>query len=405
MTLNKAILAASVIIGAIAIIFAYSQFNDFDFNRVPTFDDFVQTSGRSNSNSNLDREGLNESAFQIGQVRTVEASDTDLTLPELFARVEKSVVQITDSHETDLLASRLGSGFVYDTNGHIITNYHVVNGGGRLDVTFLDGTVYRASLIGSDPYTDLAVLYVEDVPQEKLVPLPLADSSAARVGEQVAAIGNPFGLSGSMSAGIISGIGRLIPAQEAGEFSIPDVIQTDAPVNPGNSGGPLLNMRGEVIGINSAIFSRTGQFAGVGFAIPSNTMAKVVPSLITTGSFEHPWLGVAGRDMTPGIADRLGLEEPRGFLVMEVVPGSPAAQSGIRAGNQDTTVDGIPVILGGDVIVGIDNQTVRKIDDILVYLQREKSVGDELLLTILRDGQEMQITATLGVRPNQQLAP
>src|SRR5690606_9762024 len=161
MTLNKAILAASVIIGAIAIIFAYSQFNDFDFNRVPTFDDFVQTSGRSNSNSNLDREGLNESAFQIGQVRTVEASDTDLTLPELFARVEKSVVQITDSHETDLLASRLGSGFVYDTNGHIITNYHVVNGGGRLDVTFLDGTVYRASLIGSDPYTDLAVLYVE----------------------------------------------------------------------------------------------------------------------------------------------------------------------------------------------------------------------------------------------------
>lgn len=407
MTLNKAILAASVIIGAIAIYFAYSQFNDFnfDFDGVPIVDDFVQTSGRNNNNNNLDRGSLNESAFQIGQISTVEASDTELTLPDLFARVEKSVVQITDSHETDPLDSRLGSGFVYDTNGHIITNYHVVNGGGRLDVTFLDGTVYRASLIGSDPYTDLAVLYVENVPQDKLVPLPLADSSSARVGQQVAAIGNPFGLSGSMSAGIISGIGRLLPSQEAGAFSIPDVIQTDAPINPGNSGGPLLNMRGEVIGINSAIFSTTGQFVGVGFAIPSNTIAKVVPSLITTGSFQHPWLGVSGMDMTPGIAERLGLQEPRGFLVMEVVPGSPAAQAGVRAGTQDTTVDGRRVSLGGDVIVAIDNHTVRKIDDILVYLQREKSVGDELLLTILRDGQEMQISATLGARPNQQLSP
>lgn len=401
MTMKKAILVAAIITGVAAILFAYSQFNDF---RVPFTEEFVDTGGRNN-NAGVDREALNESAFQIGQISTVEASDRELTLPELFARAEKSVVQITDSRETDLFSSRLGSGFVYDTNGHIITNYHVVNGGGRLDVTFLDGTVYRASLIGSDPYTDLAVLYVEDVPQEKLNPLPLGDSSAVRVGEQVAAIGNPFGLSGSMSSGIISGVGRLIPAQEAGDFSIPDVIQTDAPINPGNSGGPLLNMRGEVIGINSAIFSRTGEFAGVGFAIPSNTIAKVVPSLITTGSFQHPWLGVAGRDMTPGIAERLGLEEPRGFLVMEVVPGSPAEQAGIRAGTQDATVDGILVRLGGDVIIGIDNQTVRKIDDILVYLQREKSVGDELLLTILRDGQEMQITTTLGARPSQQTMP
>jgi S1-C subfamily serine protease len=208
-----------------------------------------------------------------------------------------------------------------------------------------------------------------------------------------------------MSAGIISGVGRLIPAQEAGDFSIPDVIQTDAPINPGNSGGPLLNMKGEVIGINSAIYSSTGQFAGVGFAIPSNTMAKVVPSLITTGSFKQPWLGVAGRDMTPGIADRLGLEEPRGFLVMDLVAGSPAELAGIRAGDEETTIDGVPVKLGGDVIVGVDNKTVRKIDDILVYLQREKAVGDELQLTILRDGQEMSITAVLGARPSQQESP
>lgn len=401
--MNKAVLAAGIIIAGVAIFFAYSQFVDLsDFGGlapvIEDFDGFVQT-GQDG------RAGLDDNAFEVGQVSTVEASDSELSLPDLFIKVEKSVVQITDSDETDALDSRLGSGFVYDNNGHIITNNHVVSGGGRLDITFLDGTVYRASLIGSDPFTDLAVLYVDKAPPEKLVPLPLADSTAIRVGEQVAAIGNPFGLSGSMSAGIISGVGRLIPAQEAGDFSIPDVIQTDAPINPGNSGGPLLNLRGEVIGINSAIYSTTGQFAGVGFAIPSNTIAKVVPSLITAGSFQHPWLGVAGRDMTPGIAQRLGLEEPRGFLVMEVVAGSPAEAAGIRGGDEDATIDGIPVRLGGDVIVSIDNKTVRKIDDILVYLQREKAVGDEIQMTILRDGQETNVTAVLGARPSQQESP
>jgi S1-C subfamily serine protease len=400
MALNKAILAVSIVIAAVAIFFVYSQFNDFDVKGGPPLlvGDLVNTSVPQ-------REGLDDNAFQVGQVSTAQASNSELTLPELFVKVEKSVVQITDSDETNPGDSRLGSGFVYDNNGHIITNDHVVSGGGRLDVTFLDGTVYRATLIGSDPFTDLAVLYVEEAPKEKLVPLPLADSSKMRVGEEVAAIGNPFGLSGSMTAGIISGLGRLIPAQEAGDFSIPDVIQTDAPINPGNSGGPLLNMRGEVIGINSAIFSTTGQFAGVGFAIPSDTMAKVVPSLITAGSFQHPWLGVAGRDMTPGIAEHLGLKEPRGFLVMDVVAGSPAEKAGIRGGDEDATIDGVPVKLGGDVIIGVDNKTVRKIDDILVYLQREKTVGDELQLTILRDGQQMQITAVLGARPSQQESP
>jgi S1-C subfamily serine protease len=398
--LNKAILAASIIVAGVAIFFVYSQLFHLHFGRgdVPFIGELVNTGDNR-------RENLNDTAFKVGQISTVQASNPQLTLPVLFEKTERSVVQITDSDETNPLDSRLGSGFVYDNNGHIITNNHVVNGGGRLDVTFLDGTVYRATLIGSDPFTDLAVLYVKDAPREKLVPLPLADSSKIRVGDQVAAIGNPFGLSGSMTAGIISGVGRLIPAQQAGDFSIPDVIQTDAPINPGNSGGPLLNMRGEVIGINSAIFSTTGQFIGVGFAIPSDTMTKVVPSLITAGSLQHAWLGVAGRDMTPGIAHSLGLEEPRGFLVMDVVSGSPAEKAGIKAGNQEATVDGVPVKLGGDVIVGIDNKTARKIDDILVYLQREKSVGDSLQLTILRDGKEMQITAVLGARPSQQESP
>jgi S1-C subfamily serine protease len=398
--LNKAILAALIILAAFAILFIYLQFRgleDFGGN-IPFIGDLLRTTQDG-------RRGLDEAAFQLGQVSTIKASDTELNLPSLFQKAEKSMVQITDSDETDV-ESRLGSGFVYDDNGHIITNHHVVSGGGStLDVTFLDGTIYRASVIGSDPYTDIAVLYVEDVPKEKLLPLPLADSSMVMVGEQVAAIGNPFGLSGSMSEGIISGVGRQLPAQEADHFSIPDIIQTDAPINPGNSGGPLLNMRGEVIGINSAIYSTTGQFAGVGFAIPSNTLAKVVPSLITTGSFQHPWLGIAGQDMTPGIAYILGLDEPRGFLVMEVVAGSPAEQAGIHRGSEEAVVDGMQVRIGGDVIIAIDNKTVRKIDDILAYVEKEKSVGERLNLTILRDGQRMEIMVTLGDRPSQQESP
>jgi S1-C subfamily serine protease len=401
--LNKAILAISIIVATVAIFFAFSQFNDLDNLDVPLVDDVIQTS--TNIGGSTDRGSLSEDAFRIGQVSTVEASTSDLTLPDLFTRVEKSVVQITDSDETNPLDSRLGSGFVYDDNGHIITNHHVVSGGGRIDVTFLDGTVYRATLMGSDPYTDLAVLYVKDVPREKLVPLPLADSTTVRVGEQVAAIGNPFGLSGSMTAGIISGIGRLIPNDLAGQFSIPDVVQTDAPVNPGNSGGPLLNMRGEVIGINSAIYSTTGQSAGVGFAIPSNTMTKVVPSLITSGSFQHPWLGVSGTDMTPGIAEALGLNEPRGLLVVDVVDGSPAAQAGIRGGDDPRSIGGREINLGGDVITAIDDKTVRKIDDILVYLEREKTVEDNLKLTILREGQLQDINIALAARPNQFESP
>jgi S1-C subfamily serine protease len=403
LSLNKTILAVSIIVAAVAIFFAFSQFNDLDNLDVPLVDNIIQTS--TNISGSTDRSSLSEDAFRIGQVSTVQASTSDLTLPELFTRIEKSVVQITDSDETSPLDSRLGSGFVYDDNGHIITNHHVVNGGGRIDVTFLDGTVYRATLMGSDPYTDLAMLYVKDVPQEKLVPLPLADSTTVRVGEQVAAIGNPFGLSGSMTAGIISGVGRLIPNDLAGQFSIPDVIQTDAPVNPGNSGGPLLNMRGEVIGINSAIYSTTGQSAGVGFAIPSNTMTKVVPSLITNGSFQHPWLGVSGTDMTPGIAAALGLNEPRGLLVVDVVDGSPAAQAGIQGGDDPRSIEGRDINLGGDVITAIDDKTVRKIDDILVYLEREKTAEDNLKLTILRDGQLQDINIALAARPNQFESP
>jgi S1-C subfamily serine protease len=401
--LNKAILAVSIIMAAAVILFVYSQFKDVDdfVGSVPFLNDLLQTTTTTD-----ERRGLSDDAFQIGQVGIVNPSNTELSLPDLFQKVEKSVVQITDSSEIDIFESRLGSGFVYDDNGHIITNHHVVSGGGnRLDVTFSDGIVYRASLIGSDPSADIAVLYVEEVSKDKLFPLSLADSSKVQVGERVAAIGNPFGLSGSLTSGIVSGVGRQIPAQEEEGFTIPNIIQTDAPINPGNSGGPLLNMRGEVIGINSAIFSTTGQFAGVGFAIPSNTMAQIVPSLITTGSYQHPWLGVAGRDMTPDIADLLSLDEPRGFLVTEVVAGSPAEKAGLQGGDENTVIDGIPTKLGGDVIIAVDNNTVRKIDDILAYVEMRKSVGDDLRITILREGQSLEVVATLAARPNQQESP
>ena len=423
MLLEKKILFVLTVLIAIgSTAFIYTQFNgDNDDDGFSLIDKILSSSLVRNSLFYPDST-ITKDAFKIGQVGALMASSQpDLTLPDLYTRVEKSVVQITGraASNTDLLSrgnARLGSGFVYDDNGHIITNNHVVAGseGGKeeeedFDVTFLDGTIYRAKLIGADPSTDLAVLYVEDVPRDKLVPLPLSNSSRLRVGEQVAAIGNPFGLSGSMTEGVISGLGRLISPDPLlttqAQYSIPDVIQTDAAINPGNSGGPLLNMRGEVIGINSVIFSSTGSFAGVGFAIPSNTINKITPSLITKGSFAHPWLGISGSDMTPYIAAAIELEEPRGFLVMDVVAGSPADKAGIQGGNKITNIDRREIALGGDVILQIDNKIVRKIDDILTYLEREKTVGDSVKLTVLRDGNIQEINVRLGERPNSQQSP
>jgi S1-C subfamily serine protease len=362
---------------------------------------------------------LNSSA----EAQTVENNNTDsviipnnirLNFSELFTRVESSVLQVTDPSTPGLLGPRLGSGFVYDKEGHIITNNHVVAGGsGDLDITFLDGTVYDARLIGSDPYSDLAVLKVEeDVPRDKLVPLPLGNSSTLKIGQPVAAVGNPFGLSGSITEGIISGLGRSLPSSVPQDptipqldipslpappaFSIPDIIQTDAAINPGNSGGPLLNMRGEVIGINTAIFSNTGSYSGVGFAIPSNMIQKVVPSLITTGSYTHPYIGITGLDVTPEIAEAMGLQEARGFLVTDVTAEGPAAEAGIQGGDLLADINGREIELGGDVILEIDNKTVRTINDILTYLNTQKKVGDIVQLTVLRDGQLQEIPVTLA---------
>ena len=216
---------------------------------------------------------------------------------------------------------------------------------------------------------------------------------------QIAAIGNPFGLSGSMTAGIVSQLGRLLPSQDTG-FSIPDVIQTDAAINPGNSGGPLLNMRGEVIGINTAIQSITGEFTGVGFSIPSQTVAKIVPQLISKGEYDHPWVGISGRDIDPDLAKVLNIRDTRGFLIVSVIEESPADKAGLQGTSETLEIDGISYQVGGDIILSVDGKPVREISDILIHLQREKSVGDELVLEILRNGRTTNMVVELVERPN-----
>ena len=347
-------------------------------------------------------------------------NNNSLTFKELFARAKDSVVQVT-VHGTPLpfvnnnSIFAIGSGFVFDRQGHIVTNNHVVYGGSNVTVTFSNGTIYTAEVVGADIFSDIAVLKV--VTKEETVqgvskgftPLPLGNSSMLAIGDEVAAIGNPFGLTGSMTTGVVSGLGRLIPIQttnitttpEARAFSIPNIIQTDAAINPGNSGGPLLNMNGEVVGLNTAVLSSGQFFSGIGFSIPSDTLRIIVPALIANGTYLHPWVGVAGIDSTPEIALALGLEEARGLLVVDITPGSPADKSGIRGGDMPImNITGFEELrLGGDIIMNIDDQRVNKTDDLLSYIETNKQVGDTVTMTILRDGKLIEIDLVLGSRP------
>jgi S1-C subfamily serine protease len=348
------------------------------------------------------------------QIPTTENSTTQgsLSLPDLFTKVQKSVVQVTERDNSNVLGSRLGSGFVYDKDGHVITNYHVVtpgtNNNNELQVTFLDGNSYPADLVGVDQFADLAVIKVKNISSDKLAPLPLANSSTLRIGDSVVAIGNPFGLSGSMTQGIVSGLGRLLPSNEnqdnlagaGSSFSIPNIIQTDAAINPGNSGGPLIDTQGRVVGINTAIFSNTGVYSGVGFAIPSDTISKVATSLIQNGSYHHPYIGIIGLSLTPELSKQIGLNQTKGFLITSITKGGPADKAGLRAGSTTTTFNGRDVEVGGDIILKIDNRQVLKIDDILAYLESLKHVGDKVHFTILRDNAIKGLDLILGDRPS-----
>jgi len=338
------------------------------------------------------------SVTTLGDV--LSSSKSSLTLVELFEKSEEGVVKIqVVRNNIPGDTGSVGSGFVYDNLGHIITNAHVVDGATKATVTFLDGSQYDAEIIGKDKFTDIAVIKVSEKPR-LLHPLQIGDSSQLHVGEQVAAIGNPFGLSGSMTSGIVSALGRLLVASPDSAFSIPDVIQTDAAINPGNSGGPLLNLRGEVVGINTAIQSSSGEFSGVGFAVPSNTAIKIVPSLIEDGEYHHPWIGISGRDIDPDLARVLELKDAKGFLIITVVDGSPADKAGLKGMTATQVIDGKEYPADGDIIISVDDKEVRKISDILIHLQREKSVGDTMILGVLRDGEFMHKFLTLVERPD-----
>ena len=354
--------------------------------------------------------------FVTAQIPLTENStfQGSLALPDLFSKVQKSVVQVTERDNSNEFGSRLGSGFVYDKDGHVITNSHVVapgsNNDNELQVSFLDGNVYPADLVGFDEFADMAVIKVKNISSDNLTPLPLANSSSLRIGDTVVAIGNPFGLSGSMTVGIVSGLGRLLPSNEnagnfaepGSSFSIPNIIQTDAAINPGNSGGPLIDTQGRAIGINTAIFSNTGVYSGVGFAIPSNTISKIATSLIQNGSYQHPYIGIIGLGLSPDLSKQIGLKETKGFLITSITKGSPGDKSGLRAGSTTTTYNGRDVDVGGDIILKIDNREVSKIDDILAYLETEKQVGDKVHLTIMRDNAIRELDLTLGERPEQE---
>ena len=337
-------------------------------------------------------------ATKLGD-ESILSIEKNLSLVELFEKSEEGVVRIDVVKINSFReGNSVGSGFVFDLFGNIITNAHVIDNADNITVTFLDGSQYNASIVGMDKFTDIAVINVEEKP-DYLHPLEIGDSSTLKVGEPVAAIGNPFGLSGSMTSGIVSQIGRLLPSHDTG-FSIPNVIQTDAAINPGNSGGPLLNMNGKVMGINTAIQSGTGQSAGIGFAVPSNTISKVVPVLITEGKYSHPWIGISGQDINPDLAKIRNLNHSKGFLIVTVIPDSPAEMAGLKGVSEIEKIDNKEYPKDGDIIISVDGKEVRKISDILIHLQEEKSVGDEMILGIIRNGEQMDIILTLVVRPD-----
>ena len=351
-------------------------------------------------------------------------TDYETALENLYAQVNPSVVAIevvtqqSASSRTPAVPGfrgqqpqlpqapvqqALGSGFVWDAQGNIVTNNHVVAGATRITVTFADGTIAQAKLVGADPDSDLAVVKV-DLPANQLHPVQIADSNQVKVGQFAIAIGNPFGEQNTMTTGIVSALGRTLPAGSANvqgpSYTIPDIIQTDAPINPGNSGGVLLNSEGKVIGVTAAMESRSGSSSGVGFAIPAAIAQKVVPVLIKTGHFDHPYLGLSGGTLAPSLAQAMNLKaDQRGALVGSVTRGGPAEKAGLRGSTQSATIDGQSVNVGGDVIIAFNGTPVKTFDDLVAYLAR-MDVNQTVTLTILRDGKEQTIQVMLAARPS-----
>lgn len=341
------------------------------------------------------------SALQTPQ--TSDAADWEHLYVILYERSSPSVVHITTRTRVwsffrgvDVQAGS-GSGFVFDEQGHIITNNHVVEGAEQLDVIFADGTTIPATVVGSDAYNDLAVLRVAGAPPELIRPLPLGESQSLKVGMRVAAIGNPFGLDRTLTTGVISALGRTIERES--EAALGEMIQTDAAINPGNSGGPLLNLRGEVIGVNTSIRSPSGGSVGIGFAVPVDTVKRVVPELIAKGRYEHPWLGFNAYEITTELARFLRLPVDRGLLIAQLQAGGPADLAGVRGASERLRTNFGALLVGGDILTAIDDQPIRTRDDMTIYLENHKRVGDVVQMTLIRDGAQITLEATLQARP------
>ena len=296
-----------------------------------------------------------------------------------------------------------GSGFVYDKEGHIVTNYHVIKSVEELSVTMPDETVVAARVVGSDPSNDLAVIKV-DLPADHLHPIPLGDSEHLRVGQFVVAIGNPFGLERTLTTGVVSALGRVI--ESPNDRFIGEIIQTDAAINPGNSGGPLLDLSGRVIGVNTAILSASQSSAGIGFAVPVSTVRRVVPELIANGYFAHPWLGVRLLDVTPEWVDILrqaGMDVPvtEGVLLIEVIDGAPADKAGLRGAQRQVQLGNSLLPVGGDIIIALNGEPIASTQELTVFLDTRTQIGQTIQVTFIRDGQEMTLPAILTERPRE----
>ena len=348
----------------------------------------------------------------------VNAADAEyLLLTNVYERVAPSVVNIDVTvqgipAEFGDVAS--GSGIVYDTQGHIITNAHVINDAREIRVTFNDGYVADAELIGFDVYSDLAVVRVQ-ADASHLFPITFSDSDGVRVGQRAIAIGNPFGLASSMTVGIVSGLGRQLPSavlidtSAVGGFNNPSIIQVDADINPGNSGGPLLNSAGELIGVNTAIRTETGVFEGVGFAVPANTVRRVVPELIQNRRVEYAWIGIStvpadGGFTVAGLAEPLNLPVTTGVLVTQITPNSPAANAGLRGGTQVVDVRGETICAGGDIIVAVNGDYVNTMDELVSYLVVNARPGDTINLLIVRGSDTFEVPLALQSRPSDEAA-
>jgi 2-alkenal reductase len=344
----------------------------------------------------------------------VEADAEYLLLTNIYERSADSIVNIEVRMPSSALYPQgeqtRGSGFVYDDEGHIITNAHVIAEAEEVRVTFHDGTNLAAKVVGYDSYSDLGVISVNPT-NARLLPLELGESAGVRVGQRAITIGNPFGLSASMSVGIISGIGRTLRSAELVDenalpgFQNPSILQIDAPINPGSSGGPLLNSEGLVVGVTTAIRTESGVFAGVGFAVPSATVKRVVPQLIENGRVEYPWLGISvGSEDNgfgvAGLAETLNLPVEAGVMVRGVTVGSPADNAGVRGGSQVIDVRGEAVCVGGDIIVAINETYVTSMDALTVYLVEQTRVGDTVTLRVVRDQQTFDVPVKLLARPD-----